>query len=443
MTESENDMRKTIGATACLLLVIAATPALALTPEELFEQRSLSIYVVHTYDKAGKKLGTGSAVAIGREQMITNCHVLAKASSIAVSRGNITLGATLEWPDPERDLCQLKVKDLPAPPVPFGSTFKVRVGQRVFAIGAPRGLELTLSDGIVSSLRDADDGKPPVIQTTAPSSPGSSGGGLFDADGSLIGITTSGYLGLQLNFSMPVEWVRELPERGRAVLAKRKEAAEARAAAAKAGPAAIAALAPIDPSLPKEMPQAGDTWTYVALDVTFNPGDRSRKYVHTVRNVTRGSIVEVVMHQGAEVGQAAFTADMSGIYRRGAEVVEFAPFATAFRKLQPGEEWGSIKIQGLEALTAAAHGEVAYSFERGRVTGQERVTVAAGSFDALRIELDGRVSNIMIGGSAVMRGYSSFKQTVWYAPEVKRIIKVLSQGPRYTTAYELESYALR
>ncbi len=321
-------------------------------------------------------------------------------------------------------MCQLKVTDLPAPPVPFGSAFKVRVGQRVFAIGAPRGLELTLSDGIVSSLRDADDGKPPVIQTTAPSSPGSSGGGLFDADGSLIGITTSGYLGLQLNFSMPVEWVRELPERGRAVLAKRKEAAEARAAAAKAGPAAIAALAPIDPSLPKEMPQAGDTWTYVALDVTFNPGDRSRKYVHTVRNVTRGSIVEVVMHQGAEV-------------------VEFAPFATAFRKLQPGEEWGSIKIQGLEALTAAAHGEVAYSFERGRVTGQERVTVAAGNFDAVRIELDGRVSNIMIGGSAVMRGYSSFKQTVWYAPEVKRIVKVLSQGPRYTTAYELESYALR
>ncbi len=100
MTESENDMRKTIGATACLLLVIAATPAVALTPEELFEQRSPSIYVVHTYDKAGKKLGTGSAVAIGREQMITNCHVLAKASSIAVSRGNITLGRRLNGPIP-------------------------------------------------------------------------------------------------------------------------------------------------------------------------------------------------------------------------------------------------------------------------------------------------------------------------------------------------------
>jgi serine protease Do len=434
-------MQKNLG--IAFLLLAGAGTASALTPEELFEQRSASIFVVHTYDKQGKKLGTGSAVVTGREQVVTNCHVLAKASSIAISRGNIRLGATLEWPDPERDLCLLKVKDLPAPPVPLGSASKVRVGQRVFAIGAPSGLELSLSDGIVSSLRDGDDGKPPVIQTTAPSSPGSSGGALFDTSGNLIGITTWGYLGRQLNFSMPVEWIREVPERGREALAKRKAAAEAQAAAKTAAPGALASAMPIDPNLPKEMPQAGDTWTYVALDLMYKPGDRSRKYVHTVRTASRGSIVEVVTHQGAEIGQAAFTADMGGIYRRGAEVLEFAPFATAFRKLQPGENWSSIKIQGVEALTAAAHGEVPYSFESARVVGPERVVVAAGSFEAVRIELGGKVSNIILGGSAVMRGYSSFKQTVWYAPQAKRIVKLLAEGPGYTTGYELESYALR
>jgi serine protease Do len=435
-------MRKIICAGASVVLAVLAAPAAALTPEELFEQRSPSIFVVYVYDKQGKKLGNGTGVVVGREQMITNCHVLAKAASITVSRGNISFGATLEWPDPERDLCQLKVKELSAPPVPLGSTRTVKVGQRVFAIGAPRGLELTLSDGIVSSLRDGDDGKAPVIQTTAPSSPGSSGGGLFDASGHLVGITTSGYLGLQLNFSLPVEWVREVPERGRQVLAKRKEAAEARAAAAKAGPTAVAALAPIDPSLPKEMPQPGDTWTYVVVDVMYKPGDRSRKYVHTVRNVTRGSIVEVVSLQDKELAQNAFSPEVMAVYRAGADVVEVAPFATAFRKLQAGEQWGPIRIQGLDAVRAA-NDEVPYSLDKARVVGSERITVAAGTFDAIRVEFEGRISNVLLGGSAVMRGYASFKQTVWYAPQVKRIVKLLAEGTSYATAYELESYSLR
>jgi tetratricopeptide (TPR) repeat protein len=86
------------------------------------------------------------------------------------------------------------------------------VGQRVYAIGAPKGLELTMSDGIISSLRELDSGR--YIQTTAPISPGSSGGGLFDEEGRLIGLPTL-YLdkGQQLNFALPVEWVKDLPGR--------------------------------------------------------------------------------------------------------------------------------------------------------------------------------------------------------------------------------------
>src|ERR1051325_8472742 len=93
-----------------LLGVTLLGNAYALSPEQLFEQRSASIFVVHTYDKQGKRLGLGSAVVIGKEQAITNCHVLRQASRITISRGNIMLGATLEFPDPDRDLCQLKVK---------------------------------------------------------------------------------------------------------------------------------------------------------------------------------------------------------------------------------------------------------------------------------------------------------------------------------------------
>lgn len=429
----------------CALLAAIAGEAAALTPEDLFEQRSPSIFVVHTFDKAGKRIASGSGVVIDRERVITNCHVLAKAARVRVSHGNASFGASLEFPDAERDLCQLRVRDLTAPAVPLANVAGVKIGQRVYAIGAPQGLELTLSDGLVSSLREIDEGKPPVIQTSTPVSPGSSGGGLFDANGNLIGITTFAFRGQQLNFAVPSDWVREVPERGKEALAKRKEAAEARAAAGKAGGSAtVAALAPLDPSLPKEMPQPGDTWTYAVIDVLFKPGDRSRKYVHTVRNVNRGSIVEVVTLQGAEVSQSAFTADLGAVYRPRAEVLEVAPFATAFRRLQAGEQWGPLKIQGMESIAiASTNNEVPYAFENARVVGNERVTVPAGTFDSIRVELDGKISNVLLTGSSVMRGYTNFTQTVWYAPEVKRIVKLLAQGPSYSTAYELESYTLR
>jgi S1-C subfamily serine protease len=78
----------------------------------------------------------------------------------------------------------------------------------VYTVGAPSGLELTLANGIVSGLRTRDHRR--LIQTTAPISPGSSGGGLFDAHGNVVGITTmvladSGRLNQALNFAIPAD----------------------------------------------------------------------------------------------------------------------------------------------------------------------------------------------------------------------------------------------
>src|SRR5688572_19234124 len=124
------------------LLAAVSLPAAALTPEELFNQVSRSVYVIHTWDGQGKRLALGSGVVIGNEQVITNCHVLRGASSAAISRGNVSYGAELEFPDIERDLCQLKVKELTAPAVRLGESTSLRIGQRVYAVGAPRALEL-------------------------------------------------------------------------------------------------------------------------------------------------------------------------------------------------------------------------------------------------------------------------------------------------------------
>jgi S1-C subfamily serine protease len=87
------------------------------------------------------------------------------------------------------------------------------VGEAAYTLGSPVGLELTLSNGIVSGRRE--EGGHRYVQTTAPISPGSSGGGLFDARGNLIGITTLALVGREhlnqsLNFAIAADafWQR-------------------------------------------------------------------------------------------------------------------------------------------------------------------------------------------------------------------------------------------
>ena len=125
----------------------------------------------------------------------------------------------------ERDLCLLFVKELPVPPAAkvarVGSAKALSVGDEVYAVGAPAGLELSLSRGIVSQLRGVFGKRSaPLVQTDAAISPGSSGGGLFNEAGELVGITTFKHQGENLNFAMPAEWVEELRTQGRSGIGK-------------------------------------------------------------------------------------------------------------------------------------------------------------------------------------------------------------------------------
>lgn len=98
--------------------------------------------------------------------------------------------------------------DIKAPAVKIGAASKLQIGDRVYSIGSPEGLELSLGDGIIAQLRSSAQYP---IQTTAPISHGSSGGGLFDEKGQLVGITSAGSeTGANIGFAVPVEWIREL-----------------------------------------------------------------------------------------------------------------------------------------------------------------------------------------------------------------------------------------
>ena len=200
--------RLTAGFTLALLSPLAA----AITPEQIFVQVSPSVVVVDIFDAKGKSIGQGSGAVIAAGQVVTNCHVAQNGKSLRVRQSGKTFKATLQYADPDRDLCQLSAPDLQAPPIVLGTAKKLRVGQRVYAIGAPQGLELTLSEGLISSLRHYQGSQ--YIQTSAAISPGSSGGGLFDDQGRLIGITTFQLTeGQNLNFALPVDWIGELPKR--------------------------------------------------------------------------------------------------------------------------------------------------------------------------------------------------------------------------------------
>jgi hypothetical protein len=178
-----------------------------MTPSQVYESVKDSVAVVEVYDRQGKQTGLASGVMLPSGGIVTNYHVVKAGVRYTVGRGKQATPATLTAGDPEMDLGLLTAPGLEAKPARLGKAGELKVGEPVYAVGAPQGLELSLSEGIVSQLRG---GPPPLIQTTVAISPGSSGGGLFNAEGELVGITTF-YLkeGQNLNFALPVEWIAE------------------------------------------------------------------------------------------------------------------------------------------------------------------------------------------------------------------------------------------
>ncbi len=197
-----------------LLALLAALPqsALALTASQVYEQVKDSVVVVKAYDQKGKPVGLGSGVMLPSGDIITNYHVVEAGMRYTVGRGKHTVPASPKAGDADKDICLLISSGLVTKPARLGQSAILKVGEPVYAVGAPQGLELSLSEGIVSQLRGG--GPHPIIQTTVAISRGSSGGGLFNAKGELVGITTF-YLkgGQSLNFALPVEWIGEIATR--------------------------------------------------------------------------------------------------------------------------------------------------------------------------------------------------------------------------------------
>jgi len=173
-----------------------------------------SVVIVFVYDNKGEFLQLGSGFFISQSgDIITNYHVLQGANSAEVktSDGKTYPITHIVAFDEQNDIIRLSV-DIPSKYVLTLSLSKTtpEIGERIIVYGSPLGLEKTVSDGIVSAIREVP-GYGKLIQITAPISPGSSGSPVLNMKGEVIGIATFQFIeGQNLNFAIPSERIANL-----------------------------------------------------------------------------------------------------------------------------------------------------------------------------------------------------------------------------------------
>jgi len=159
--------------------------------------------MIVVYDITGEQRGQGSGFLIDdKGRIITNAHVMDGAySAEVISEWKYYGDVAILKLDDELDLAMIQVEAIDESPLKFNFKHKIRPGERVVAIGNPLGLDKTVSDGLISAIRHY--GEIEYIQTTAPISPGSSGGPLLNLAGEVIGVTTAAFTeGQNLNFAI-------------------------------------------------------------------------------------------------------------------------------------------------------------------------------------------------------------------------------------------------
>jgi len=245
---------------AAAVLLFAAAPAFAASPQTVFEQVAGQVRELEVLDAAGQVLAALSAVTIGEAQVVTQCDLVDGAAGLRLRAVASPLVARVAHADVRRNLCLLDVPGLPGPPAVLATVLPA-AGARVLAVGNALGLGVGVSDGVVAAIREI--GGERLIQHTAPVAPGSQGGGLFDDGGRLVGVIRYRKLaGQNVNFAAPAAWIAEIAERAAAQGELREWRRQAVALEGEARWAELAALAARRSERVADEPEA---WFWLAI----------------------------------------------------------------------------------------------------------------------------------------------------------------------------------
>lgn len=195
-----------------LLVLFGAGSAHAQTAQEVAKKAFGATVLLVMEDANGQPLSLGSGFFVRNGEIASNLHVVEDAAKGYAKLVGQKMKYGIEGVtavDAERDLVVLKISASSSQSLSLGNSDAVQVGEPVYAVGNPRGLEGTFSQGIVSSIRELGTNK--LLQITAPISPGSSGGPVLNGKGEVIGVSVATFRGGQnLNFAIPSNYLKTL-----------------------------------------------------------------------------------------------------------------------------------------------------------------------------------------------------------------------------------------
>ncbi len=191
------------------LSFIASGYSSALTPRDIAQNAFPSVVLLAMKNASGQLISLGSGFFVRRDVVATSLHVIEGATAgyvrIVGQKTEYDVAGTVGV-DAQQDLVLLKIRGTQSSFLRLGDTRKVAVGDEVYAIGNPLGLEGTFSEGIVSGIRQIDSQT--LFQITAPISPGSSGGPVLNSHGEVIGVAVATFkAGQNLNFAVPASYL--------------------------------------------------------------------------------------------------------------------------------------------------------------------------------------------------------------------------------------------
>lgn len=240
-------MRKTLFLLAALAAGSAGESPAQANVAQIVERVKPSVVLLKVYNQAGRQTGLGSGFAIQDGRVVTNAHVIRGAANVEIFDHKGSLVGTAHFAEALSNSVDIailpRVSGLTGLALASGEP---AVGSGIVVIGAPEGLANTVSNGIVSSVRDIEGQR--LMQISAPISPGSSGGPVLSMSGEVVGVSVSSRAGQNLNFAVPVSNVAVLANSAPGQLAF--TTATGGASFTGSGTAGPAAATPIVPNAP-------------------------------------------------------------------------------------------------------------------------------------------------------------------------------------------------